>query len=234
MNPNQVQMIGSPRTIGGVGCSACVQKIGRIGCVDLTNAPPLQMVAGLSMLGALSEDEYGGGYGPEEPPTGEVEVGPIEQTNPSGGGITAWPAKRPVVPDHWIQQPDGSWRYMLVEGDTLAGLATTYLGAPQRWKEIWNANPEIIATGRQPNGLYAGELIRMPDEAVNKAGLLEAIDQKETPAGKAKAAKNTKTALYVVGGTAALAAVGGGIWWATRKPKRRNPRRRRRSSRGRR
>lgn len=128
----------------------------------------------------------------------------------SGGGGIAWPAARPVFSASWKQQPDGSWKYMLVEGDTLAGLATTYLGAPQRWKEIWNVNTALIAAGRKPDGLYAGELIRMPDEAIDAAGLAGAIDPKLTPKGKREATESRTKWAWIVGSVVGVGALGAG------------------------
>lgn len=148
-----------------------------------------------------------------ERPEQDYWTGPPDDEEPkSGGGFIGWPAARPVVSASWIEQPDGSWKYMLIEGDTLAGLATTYLGAPQRWKEIWQANPNLIAAGRKPDGLYAGELIRMPEEAINNAGLLGGIDPKLTPKGKKEQKETARKVGWIVGGVAGVGALAGGVW----------------------
>jgi hypothetical protein len=63
-------------------------------------------------------------------------------------------------------------RYRLASGDTLQGLGLTYL--PDLYyldavRAIWAAQPEEFRRQRKMNVIYAGEWLRMPPEAVNKA-----------------------------------------------------------------
>jgi cytochrome P450 len=67
------------------------------------------------------------------------------------------------------------WRYELAFGDTLSGLAGTYLGGAHRWKEIWDVQPDQFRWTRDPDKLMAGEVLNMPDEA--KDNLLNWIKQ---------------------------------------------------------
>jgi len=91
-----------------------------------------------------------------------------------------WPAAVPIRPANWnLDRQD----YQLAPGDTLSGLAATYLGTPQRWREIWDVQPQSFRWSRKPDQLYAGEWILMPDDAV--ATLLAALGvepKKGTPA----------------------------------------------------
>lgn len=79
-----------------------------------------------------------------------------------------------LPPDGWPASPPyrwGNWNfeastYTIAPNDTLAGLARLYLGAPQRWKEIWTPN-----RGQYPNPdkVPVGAELAMPLEAKERA-----------------------------------------------------------------
>jgi len=62
---------------------------------------------------------------------------------------------------------DGS--YILQNGDTLWGLATTYLLSGPRWREIWNTQSDVYRSKHTPDKIFAGEILAMPTEAQAKA-----------------------------------------------------------------
>jgi len=79
---------------------------------------------------------------------------------------SGWPPPAAYRPGNWNFDESS---YVLAFGDTLSGLAITYLGSPQRWKEIWNANPQDWRWNHNPDKLMAGEKIMMPIEARDMA-----------------------------------------------------------------
>lgn len=91
---------------------------------------------------------------------------------------SGWPAAVPVRPGNWDV---GTSSYKLAWGDTLAGLAATYLGSPQRWKEIWNEQSDTFRTSNNPDELTAGTWIRMPLDAL--ATLCAATGACDSPPG---------------------------------------------------
>lgn len=149
--------------------------------------------------GALGPGDEGGGA---EPPPGFVGPGAV-----------------PVVVEAWDVDSDPA-RYQLQYGDTLAGLAATYLGDGTRWKEIWAVQDPNFRATRSPDKLYASEWINMPDEA--RDNFLAWIDKGEppgkTPGGLAKQKKADKLRgkgewkkFALFGGLAAAAV--GTVWW---------------------
>jgi nucleoid-associated protein YgaU len=56
----------------------------------------------------------------------------------------------------------GNWNfetctYTIASGDTLTGLARTYLGAPERWREIWDMQPQEWRFSHSPDGICTPE-----------------------------------------------------------------------------
>jgi len=96
---------------------------------------------------------------------GEHGVNPVEleiltgQNTPSG-----WPAAVTVRPDNWDMALQPAV-YTIAAGDTLAGLAATYLGSPARWKEIWELQPAQFRFSNSPDKIFPGQKFMMPDEA---------------------------------------------------------------------
>lgn len=75
-----------------------------------------------------------------------------------------WPAAVPVRPSHWDLTVDPA-TYMVATGDTIAGLAATYLGSPTRWIEIWQMQPQEERANRSADNISPGERLLMPEEA---------------------------------------------------------------------
>ena len=100
------------------------------------------------------------------PPSGE---GP--PLNKAEGKIPRTPGAVPVRPENW--KLDTS-TYVLSWGDTLTGLAVTYLGNGGRWREIWDAQPGSFRESNKPDKLGVGQALLMPAEAVANARVLVA------------------------------------------------------------
>ena len=49
--------------------------------------------------------------------------------------------------------------HTVVAGDSLSSLAQRYLGSADRWKEIYEANRDVIS---DPNSIYVGQQLRIP------------------------------------------------------------------------
>lgn len=77
-----------------------------------------------------------------------------------------WPA--PAVPRKraW-SGATGHVHYILQSGDTLSGLAKTYLDSYPRWREIWTLNEGHA--GWHPSSIPVGSHLAMPPDAIKNA-----------------------------------------------------------------
>ena len=144
------------------------------------------------------------------PPRGgvwtDIEAG---SSTPSG-----WPAAVTVRPDNWdLSLPPAT--YMIAAGDTLSGLAATYLGAPNRVMEIWSMQPADFRLNNSMDKINPGQIFNMPDEARDNLKAWLALGQPSNKKPGALSKSDKKTAKikgylpYIVGG-----AVGLGLLWA--------------------
>lgn len=101
---------------------------------------------------------------------------PPEETPGSG-----WPGAVPIRPANWNMDTDPD-SYMIAWGDTYAGLSSTYLGTPMRWREIWNEQPDTYRWNRSPDRIMPGEWIFMPPDA--SATLRAALGHPPEPGDK--------------------------------------------------
>jgi len=82
-----------------------------------------------------------------------IEVSPV--TPPA-----TEPRVRPIVRDSPNTRTDASGtRYVVVAGDTLTRVSSKVYGTPNRWREIYEANRNIL---RNPNALKVGMELRIP------------------------------------------------------------------------
>lgn len=128
---------------------------------------------------------------------------PPGELRPGGPGGTPGPV--PVRPENWVFSDS---EYILDWGDTLAGLAATYLGSAGRWGEIWAAQSSEVRRTRNPNKLQAGERLKMPKAAVENAKKLAAGAGPVQPNGQVSGGGAPVWA-KVAGGAAGLAVLGG-------------------------
>jgi LysM repeat protein len=98
---------------------------------------------------------------------------PIRSPAPAEPTPAIVPAASPVpVPTPTVEIPrqvpvfdspdaaPGVQNYTVRAGDTLSGLAARFLGSSQRYREIFEANREVLAT---PNDLRVGMVLTIPD-----------------------------------------------------------------------
>jgi len=55
-----------------------------------------------------------------------------------------------------------AWTHVVVDGDTLPSLAERYLGDASRWKEIFDANRDLLF---DPDVLPIGSRLRLPAQS---------------------------------------------------------------------
>jgi nucleoid-associated protein YgaU len=145
------------------------------------------------------------------PPDGEVPpdarfitpvIGPAlavrEPERPSSG--SGWPPPAKPSAAAWARD-DGS--YVVQRGDSVSGIAQTYLGAFARWREIWRIQSrEFLGRHPTPDRIQVGDVMLMPKEAQDNArrlGVLKGL----SPGGK-------KGLIAAGVGVGVLAAVGVG------------------------
>lgn len=168
----------------------------------------------LAGLGSVDEGELStplpvprGGDGEELP-----IVIPIEDLPP---GWVA-PGAVPVYVDAWDTTDDPAL-YTIQGGDTLVGLAATYLGDGARWKEIWNYQTADTRSRNSPDRITTTRVLQMPPEARDnflnwidrgKPGNKKPGEVKPTVVDKvARSIPGGRTTLYVVGGLGVLGAL---------------------------
>lgn len=131
---------------------------------------------GVELQMAGLSDVFPGGGGGQSLPSAS---GNLRDVTVARGGT---PGPVPVRAANW--DLDRS-TYVLEYGDTLSGLAATYLGNAARWSEIWAEQPGTFRLNRSPNKLNAGESLKMPPAAVENARtLLKNPGSKVGPNGK--------------------------------------------------
>jgi len=104
-----------------------------------------------------------------------------------------WPAAVPIRLSNWDLDSTPYGLYRVASGDTASGLAYTYLGAPNRWKMIWDVRRPDWAT---PDVLQVDQVLNMPPEATAFARAFAKQKGFVTP----KQRKQRRTAAWVVGG----------------------------------
>jgi hypothetical protein len=76
---------------------------------------------------------------------------------------SGWPAEVNVEPAAWVSLDPP--RYQIQGGDTWSGLAATYLGAHERWRDLWDEQPQSYRWSHSPDKLGIGEVVNMSAEA---------------------------------------------------------------------
>ena len=149
---------------------------------------------------------------PEENP--DFPTGGTGERVPEGTMLpTGWPAAVDVVPGAWNLSADPA-TYIIQAGDTLAGLAATYLGDPARWQQIWNMQPQSFRFSHSPDVIFSGQVFLMPQEAAdNMRTFLAAGSPEGSTPGSLTPSQQTigklKSAIpWVIGG---VLVVGGGM-----------------------
>lgn len=70
-------------------------------------------------------------------------------------GIVVATLMMPALADRLIVRDDVPERYVVVPGDTLWDIATTFLHDPWRWEDIWYQNPQVD----NPDLIYPGDVL---------------------------------------------------------------------------
>lgn len=141
----------------------------------------------------------------QPPPAQGVQPGQSAKP-PSGGG---WPAPETPDPQWWKEDPTipSGWGYRVHYGVTLSGLAATFLGMPERVKELWAAQPSHIRDKYTMSAIPVGTVLWMPAEAVERGRALGVVP---------RLGKSTKRILLIAGGAVAVVGIGTAIWLVAR------------------
>lgn len=139
---------------------------------------PWEEEAPAEPAGGYPNVPYENGYDPEDPdkpvdlpydedggPTdGGDEPGELDPSAvfPSGSG---WPGAPPIRNASWNLETDPA-SYKVSYGDTISGLAATYLGDHMRWREIWDLQPSSYRQSRSADQIGTGDWLFMPADAV--------------------------------------------------------------------
>jgi hypothetical protein len=134
-----------------------------------------------------------------------------------GGAPAGTPGAVPVRELNWDLEAQPLALYRLAFGDTLAGLAITYLGNGTRLMEIWNAQTPEYKSKRSPDKIFVDDVIRMPNEARNNMiaflklgggqGDLPGQNPGDLTGDQKKAAKRAGALPWVIGGAAGVGAL---------------------------
>lgn len=125
-------------------------------------------------------------------------IGSLDEMMGIGASDTPDPPPGPKKPPSQpaaVKPTKAAWTanglYILQRGDTLWGLARTYLKAGTRWREIWALQSEAYkAAGcgpfpkRSPDKVCEGDVIVMPDEAKAEARRLGVLSMTTAIGGK--------------------------------------------------
>lgn len=179
------------------------------------DAPPSAIDAAESAAASAYQQGYGGWA------TSQEDV-PAEDVP---GAASGWPSAVPIRPARWDVDTSS---YRVAYGDTLSGLAATYLGTPTRFREIWDCQDSQFRMSRSMDELMVDEWIRMPPDAL--ATLYAALGEPPppgttpappppggypAPAGPAApGVKKKKTNWALVGGIGAGIIGAGALAWA--------------------
>jgi LysM repeat protein len=81
--------------------------------------------------------------------------------------------------------------YSATRGDTLGTIAQKFLGSSSRWRDIWEANPNIS----NPDRISVGQIITIPGQSQAQSSLIPANVSLPitTQSPKASVQKNTMT-----------------------------------------
>lgn len=109
--------------------------------------------------------ESGGeGYATDSWVEAQGDIYPGDPARP-GGSLPpgfGWPAAVAIRPGRWDLE---SSSYKVAVGDTIAGLAATYLGSPQRLMEIWMIQTPERRARSSADVIYPEEWLYMPPDA---------------------------------------------------------------------
>lgn len=86
-------------------------------------------------------------------PVTNASSAPRSTTEPE---LTQLPPPAPVAPTIEIK-PTAPQQYVVVKGDTLWDISSTFLQKPWYWPEIWQVNPQI----NNPHLIYPGDIISL-------------------------------------------------------------------------
>lgn len=166
-------------------------------------------------------DDDGGAWASADPSSVPVVPAPRADRGPLAG----WPLPAKLAANAWL--PTG--QYKLQSGDTLSGLARTYLGDYARWREIWSIQSNAFKTlprrvdeakrkGQTPvDVIFAGEVLDMPAEAIEEARRQGLLVRHDSPSQSiATGPKPLPSPARVMLSIAAFTLVGVGLsenWW---------------------
>lgn len=168
-------------------------------------------------------------YAPEPETFQKVNGGEMTGPGTASGDLPvnspSTPGAVPVAPQYAWNFTSAPATYTLQSGDTLSGLAATYLGNGKRWNEIWAVQTSAYKSQRDPDHIYVEDIINMPDEAAANAKAWYAIppggDHPDVPGHLPPGGVKDKPGTipwwgWVLGTAAASGVVFGGAYAASR------------------
>jgi len=124
------------------------------------------------------------------------------------------PGSVPVREANWDLEAQPFATYLIASGDTFVGLAKTYFGNGERWKEIWKTG-DNQSKFPDPNWIASVGPLDMPEELRARMKLWIAKGKPGKPGDLKKSevdkSLEPKTKYYVAAGVAALAAITIGV-----------------------
>jgi len=97
-------------------------------------------------------------------PEGRPAISALQpEQKPVETSVVSAPAIKPITAPPAESRVVVMKKYTIEKGDTLQSIAKKFYGTTKRWKEIYEANQEVL---KSPNKIYPGQIIEIPVEEI--------------------------------------------------------------------